>query len=73
MSRERSLGWFGHVERSSVAVGTACDIKIEGEGGGGKLTWKKLTEKDCREWKLTAIDPQEKSTCQAFKCPSTKK
>ena len=34
--------------------------------GGGrvrpKLTWKKLTEKDCREWKLTTVDPQETST-----------
>ena len=35
-------------------------------GGGGagrsKLTWKKLTERDCCEWKLTAVDPQERST-----------
>ena len=35
-------------------------------GGGGtersKLTWKKLMEKDCREWKLTTVDPQERST-----------
>ena len=47
---------------SSVAIGAACDIQIEGRGlgwggggGGGagrpKLTWKKLTEKDCRERK----------------------
>ena len=27
-----------------------------------KQTWKKLTEKDCREWKLTTVDPQERST-----------
>ena len=27
-----------------------------------KLTWKKLMEKDCREWKLTTVDPQERST-----------
>ena len=37
-----------------------------GGGGGGagrpKLTWKKLTERDCREWKLTTVDPQERST-----------
>ena len=37
-----------------------------GKGGGGagrpKLTWKKLTVKDCREWKLTTVDPQERST-----------
>ena len=26
------------------------------------LTWKKLTEKDCREWKLTTDDPQDRST-----------
>ena len=40
-------------------------------GGGGwgagrpKLTWKKLTEKDCREWKLTTVDPQERSTLRS--------
>ena len=49
---------------SSGAVRTACDIQIEGRRGAGrpKLTWKKLTEKDCREWKLTTVDPQERST-----------
>ena len=26
------------------------------------VTWKKLTEKDCHEWKLTTVDPQEWST-----------
>ena len=30
--------------------------------GRPKQTWKKLTEKDCREWKLTTVDPQERST-----------
>ena len=34
-----------------------------GEGAGRpKLTWKKLTEKDCPEWMLTTVDPQERST-----------
>ena len=49
------------MERSSGAVRTACDIQIDGRRGAGrpKLTWKKLTEKDCREWKLTTVDPQE--------------
>ena len=58
------LRWFWHVERSSGAVRTACDIQIDGRRGTDlpKLTWKKLMEKDCREWKLTTIDPQEKST-----------
>ena len=33
-------------------------------GGTGrpKLTWKKLMEKDCCEWKLTTVDPQKRST-----------
>ena len=40
--------WFRHVERSSGAIRTACDIQIDGRCGGvagmPKLTWKKLTE-----------------------------
>ena len=66
--RERRLRWFGLVERSSSAIKTACDIQIDGGGGGGggagrpKLTWKKLTERDRREWKFTTVDPQERST-----------
>ena len=40
-----------------------------GGGGGGagrpKLTWRKLTEKDCREWKHTAVDSQERSTLRS--------
>ena len=60
--RERRLRWFGHVERSSGAVRTTCDLQIDSrrKGGGGgrpKLTWKKLTERDCHEWKLTKVDP----------------
>ena len=62
--RGRRLHWFRHVERSSGAIRTACDIQIEGRRGAGrpKLTWKKLTEKDCIEWRLTAVDPHERST-----------
>ena len=65
--RERRLHWFEHVERSNGAIRTACDIQIEGRQGAGrpKLTWKKLTEKDCREWKLTKDAPQERSTCRS--------
>ena len=34
--RERRLRWFGHVERSSGAIRTACDIQIvAGMGQGG--------------------------------------
>ena len=50
--------------RSSRAIRTAYDMQIDGKRGAGraKQTWKKLTEKDCREWKLTTVDPQERST-----------
>ena len=62
--RERRLRWFGHVGRSIGAIRTTCDIQIDGRRGTGrpKLTWKKLTERDCREWKLTTVEPQERST-----------
>ena len=26
------------------------------------MTWKQLTERDCREWKLSAIDPHYRHT-----------
>ena len=38
--------------------------RFDGRRGAGrpKLTWKKLTEKDYREWKLATVVPQERST-----------
>ena len=33
--KERRLRWFGHVERSSGAVKTACDLQIDGRRGQG--------------------------------------
>ena len=62
--RERRLHRFRHVKRSCGAIRTACDIQIDGRRGPGrpKLTWKKLTERGCREWKLRTVDPQERST-----------
>ena len=52
------------MECSSGAVRTAYDKPIDGRRGAGrpKLTWKKLKGKDCREWKLTTVDPQERCT-----------
>ena len=37
---------------------------VDGEHGPGrpKMTWKQLTERDCREWKLSAIDPHDRHT-----------
>ena len=64
--RERSLCWFGHVEHSGGGVRTACDIyiQVDGRPGSGKpkLTWKKLTENFCCEWKPMTVDSQERST-----------
>ena len=62
--KERRLRWYGHVERSNCAVKTAFDIQIVGKRGPGrpKMTWKQLTERDCREWKLSAIDPHDRDT-----------
>ena len=46
------------MESSNSAVKTACDIQVDGKCGPvrPKMTWKQLTERDCREWKLLAID-----------------
>ena len=62
--KERRLRWYGHVESSNGAVKTAFDIQVDVKHGPGrhKLTWKQLTERDCREWKLSAIDPHDRHT-----------
>ena len=59
--KERRLRWYGHVERSNGAVKTAFDIQVDGKHGPWrpKMTWKQLTERDCREWKLSAINPHD--------------
>ena len=60
---ERRLNWYGHVERSNGEVKTAFHIQVEGKRGPGrpKMTWKQLTERDCREWKLSAISPHDRN------------
>ena len=52
------------MDRSNSAVKTAFDIQVIGKRGPGrpKMTWKQLTERDRREWKLSAIDPHERDT-----------
>ena len=49
---------------SNSAVKTAFYIQVDGKQGPGtpKMTWKQLTEKDCREWKLSAIDLHNRHT-----------
>ena len=62
--KERRLRWYGYVERSSGAIKTAFDIQVDGKCGPGrpKMTWKQLTERDCREWKLSAIKAHDRHT-----------
>ena len=52
------------MECSNGAVKTAFDLQVDGKRGpeGPKMTQKQLTERDCREWKLSAIDPHDRHT-----------
>ena len=62
--KERRLPWYEHVESSNGAVKTAFDIQVDGKHGPGrqKMTWRQLTERDCRECKLSAIDLHDRDT-----------
>ena len=62
--KERRLCRYGQVERSNGAVKTASDIQVNEKCGPGrpKMTWKQLTERDPREWKLSAIYPHYRDT-----------
>ena len=53
--KEKMLRWYGHVEHSNDAVKTAFDIQVDVKHGPGrpKMTWKQMTERKCREWKLS--------------------
>ena len=61
--KDRRLCWYGHVEHSNGAVKTAFHIQVEGKRGPWRpeMTWKQLTERDCREWKLAAINPHDRN------------
>ena len=43
------------------------DIQVDGKRGPvrPKMSWKQLTERDCREWKLSAIDPHDRDTSRS--------
>ena len=62
--REGRLRWYGHVERSSGAIKAVCNIQVAGtcRPGRPRMTWKQMTERDRREWNLSAVDPQERDT-----------
>ena len=62
--KERRLRWYVQVGHSNGAVKTAFDIQIVGKRGHErpKMTWKQVTERDCKEWKLSAVDPHDRDT-----------
>ena len=76
---ERRLRWYGHVERSNDTVKTAFDIQVDGKRRPRrpKLAWKQLTERDYKEWKLSAVDPHDRHTwrsgeiCHSCSKPAT--
>ena len=48
--RQRRLRWFGHVEHFSGAVNTACDIQIDGVGGGEAQAYMEETDGERLPW-----------------------
>ena len=64
MAGRKTWSPLGHVECSNGAVKTAFDIQVDGKRGPGrpKMTWKQLTERNCREWKLSVINPHDRRT-----------
>ena len=50
------------INRTSLsAIKTAFTYSLR-ESVGLHVTWKQLTERDCREWKLSAINPHDRHT-----------
>ena len=62
--QEELLISTGHVKSSKGAVKTAFDTQVDGKCGPGrpKVTLRQLTERDCREWKLSAVNPYDRDT-----------
>ena len=52
--------WY--VERSNGAIKSTCDLSLEGRCGPGrpKMSWRELTERDRKQWKLLSLNPQDR-------------
>ena len=52
----------GHIERSSGAIKSAHDLLVEGRCGPGqlKMSWRELTERDWKQWKLLLLNLQDR-------------
>ena len=55
------------------AVKRAFDIQVDGKHGPGRLKMirKQLTERDCREWKLSDINPHDRSGVRSAMCAAS--
>ena len=61
--KEKRLHWYGHMECSNGAVKTAFDLQVDGKRGPGRPRWHGSSwQRDCREWKLSAINPHDRHT-----------
>ena len=50
--KEKRHRWYGHVECSNCAVDTG---RGKAWAWGPKMTWKQLTERDCKKWLSTLM------------------
>ena len=59
---ESSLSVIFFLKYVSDVSRPTLSIQVNGKRGPGrpKMTWKQLTERDCREWKLSAINPHDR-------------
>ena len=52
----------------NAPIVSAFDILVDGKRGPWrpKMTWKQLTERDCREWKLSVVNPLDRHTWRSI-------
>ena len=71
MASRRKGTQLGGANRQQRSVGNvsglaSCQVWEAGSGKRGpgrpKMTWKQLTGRDCREWKLSDINPHDRHT-----------
>ena len=61
---KEQIGHHTELHTFHIHFTSVFDIQVDGKRGPGrpKMTWKQLTERDCREWKLSAINPHDRRT-----------
>ena len=64
VSQQKYMFWVWSCGTLQWCSQEAFDIQVDGKHGPGrpKMIWKQLTERDCREGKLSAINPHDRRT-----------